>query len=60
MNGGQSVRIANPKIIKSLEKNARKIINLLHRGIRFTPTQADVLRIEKIMFEELQKNRSST
>lgn len=41
------VKIADPKIIKELEKNARKIIKLLHRGIHFTPTQPDVTRIEK-------------
>lgn len=52
--GGQPVRIADPKIIQELEKNARKIINLLRRGVRFTPTQPDVIRIEKIMLAELQ------
>lgn len=38
IKGGQPVKIANPKIIQEMEKNARKIINLLHRGVRFTPT----------------------
>ncbi len=51
--GGQAVRIADPKLIQELEKNARKIIALLRRGVRFTPTQPDVNRIEKIMLEEL-------
>ena len=41
IKGGQPVRIADPKLIQELEKNARKIINLLHRGVRFTPTQPD-------------------
>ena len=54
IKGGQPVRIADPKLIQELEKNARKIINLLHRGVRFTPTQPDIIRIEKIMLEELQ------
>lgn len=54
IKGGQPVRIADPKLIQALEKNAKKIINLLHRGVRFTPTQPDVIRIEKIMLEELQ------
>lgn len=54
IKGGQPVRIADPKLIQALEKNAKKIINLLHRGVRFTPTQSDVIRIEKIMLEELQ------
>lgn len=54
IKGGQPVRISDPKLIHELEKNARKIINLLHRGMRFTPTQPDIIRIEKMMLEELQ------
>ncbi len=54
MKGGQPVRMADPRIIQELEKNAKKIVNLLHRGVRFTPTQPDIIKIEKIMLEELQ------
>lgn len=54
IKGGQPVRIADPKLIQELEKNAKKIINLLHRGVRFTPTQPDIIKIEKVMLEELQ------
>ncbi|MCM1104099.1 MAG: hypothetical protein NC409_08315 [Clostridium sp.] len=54
MKGGQPVRIANPKLIQELEKTAKKVINLLHRGVRFTPTQPDIIKIEKIMLAELQ------
>lgn len=53
IKGGQPVRIADPKLIQELEKTARKVINLLHRGVRFTPTQPDVNRIEQIMLAEL-------
>jgi len=52
IKGGQHVRIADPKKVRELEKTALKILNLLHRGIRFTPTQADIIRIEKMMLEE--------
>lgn len=55
IKGGQPVRIADPKIIQKMEKNAKKVINLLHRGVRFTPTQPDVIKIEKMMLAELQK-----
>ena len=54
VKGGQAVRIADPKVILELEKTARKIIKLLHRGVRFTPTQPDVLKIERLMIEELK------
>lgn len=48
IKGGQAVRIADPNVIAELEKVAHKIINLLHRGVRFTPTQPDVLHIEQL------------
>ena len=57
MKGGQPVRVTNPKIIQEMEKNAKKIIGLLHRGVRFMPTQPDVLNIEKIMLDELKADR---
>ncbi len=58
IKGGQPVRITDPKIIQEMEKNAKKIINLLHRGVRFTPTQPDVIKIEKIMLDELKSCRA--
>lgn len=56
IRGGQPVYIANPKIVQELEKTARKVIKLLRRGIRFTPTQPDVRRIERLMLDELQSD----
>lgn len=52
IKGWQQVRIADPKMIKELEKTANKIIRLLHNGVKFTPTQPDIKKIEKIMIEE--------
>lgn len=58
IKSGQPVKIADPKIIQEMKK-AKKIINLLRRGIRFTPTQPNSIRIEKIMLEELQESEKS-
>ncbi len=55
IKGNQPVRIADPKVVQDLEKNAYKIRNLLHRGVRFTPTQPDIIRIEEIMLTELRE-----
>ena len=52
IRGGQEVYVADPKVVIELEKTAKKIINLLRRGIRFTPTQPAVERIEKMMLDE--------
>jgi hypothetical protein len=53
IRGGQEVRIADPKVIADLDKNAKKVLSLLRHGVRFTPTQPDALRIEKLMLDEL-------
>jgi len=52
IRGGQAVYIADPKVVAELGRTAKKIINLLKRGVRFTPTQPDVLVIEKQMQQE--------
>ena len=49
IRGGQAVYVADPKLVAELEKTAKKIINLLKRGVRFTPTQPNILAIEKLM-----------
>ncbi len=55
IRNGQLVYVSDPKVKLDIEKTARKIIKLLRRGIRFTPTQPDVNRIERIMAAELQQ-----
>ncbi|MCI9144106.1 MAG: hypothetical protein HFH87_16060 [Lachnospiraceae bacterium] len=59
IKGGQSVKISDPAIIRELEKAARRVIKLLRRGIRFTPTQPDSMHIEKVMLEELSVSPTS-
>jgi hypothetical protein len=54
IRGGQEVRIADPKVIADLEKNAKKVLSLLRHGVRFTPTQPDVFNIETLMLSELK------
>lgn len=57
IRGGQPVYIADPNIVSSLEKNSAKIIGLIRRGIKFTPTQPDALHIETIMLDEYQAEK---
>lgn len=58
IRGGQPVYIADPKVVQELEKTARKVIKLIRRGIKFTPTQPDVNRIERLMLEELRSEET--
>lgn len=53
IKGGQVVRIADPNKIREIEKQAKKVIKLFRLGIKFTPTQPDVVRIENIMLSEI-------
>ncbi len=53
IRGGQPVRIANTDIVADIERSARRVVILLRQGVHFTPTQPDVLRIEKMMVDEM-------
>lgn len=55
IRGGQAVRIADIKVIADIERSARRVIILLRQGVKFTPNQPDILRIENIMLNELNK-----
>ena len=46
------MEIKDLKKLAAIEKNANKIINLIRRGVKFTPTQPNIMRIEKILAEE--------
>ncbi|MCM1186022.1 MAG: hypothetical protein NC251_03055 [Lachnoclostridium sp.] len=50
------MEIRDPKKLLAIEKNAREIVKLIRHGVKFTPTQPDSVRIEKLMIEELSKD----
>jgi|LSQX01.1.fsa_nt_gb hypothetical protein len=49
------MEIKDPKTIQGIEDTAVKIIKLLKRGIKFTPTQPDIIKIERIMLSEVSQ-----
>lgn len=53
---GQPFKISNPEIIKDIERSARRVIILIRHGVKFTPTQPDVQRIEEIMLSYEMEN----
>lgn len=55
IRGGQPVRIADTKLLSELESTASNSISLIRRGVKFTPTQPDANRIEKLMQDEMLK-----
>ncbi len=50
------MEIKDPKKLSAIEENANGIIKLMRHGVKFTPTQPDIIRIEKLMLEELKKD----
>lgn len=50
------MEIKDPKKISSIENNAKEIIKLIRHGVKFTPTQPDVLKIEHMMIEKLNQS----
>lgn len=50
--GGDPVYIDSERLVAELERNAAHVIGLIRRGIKFTPTQPDALRIERMMLAE--------
>lgn len=57
IRGGQPVKIADTKVVADIERSARRVAILLRRGVKFTPTQPDILRIEQLMLEELNNEQ---
>ena len=53
------MQIKDPKKLSAIEDNAKDIIKLIRHGIKFTPTQPDVIRIEKLMLTELKNIKTS-
>lgn len=50
------MEIKDPKKLYAVEENAKNIIKLIKHGIKFTPTQPDIIRLESLMLQELKKN----
>ena len=40
---GNHMVLANEHVIKDVEQKARKVVAMLKRGVKFTPTQPDVI-----------------
>ena len=54
------MEIKDTKKLADIEKNAKNIINLMRRGVKFTPTQPNIMRIEKILIKELESEKKDS
>ena len=44
---GNPMKITSEHSAKEIERKARKVLGMLKRGVKFVPTQADVLKIQE-------------
>ena len=51
------MEIKDVKKLENIKKNAKNIIKLMRHGVKFTPTQPDVIRIENILIKELEADQ---
>jgi len=49
---GNHLMVTSEKTIRIIEKKARKVVGMLKRGVKFTPTQPDVIAILKKLQQE--------
>lgn len=49
---GTHLMLTSEHVVKEIERKARKVIGMLKRGVKFTPTQPDILSI----LEKLKEN----
>lgn len=49
--GGNHLMLTSDREAAIILRKARRTINMIHRGIRFTPTQPDVLKIEAALLK---------
>ncbi|WP_315274067.1 type III toxin-antitoxin system CptIN family toxin [Selenomonas sputigena] len=52
---GNHLMLTSEHEIKILEKKARKVLKLIRHGVKFLPTQPDVMRIYRILCEKAQR-----
>ena len=53
IRAGMPVVISGEKIDRKIEKDAKRVIMMFRRGMRFFPDQPDAMRIEQMMLDEL-------
>lgn len=49
---GNHLMLTSEHTVKEIEQKARKVMGMLKRGVKFTPTQADVMKIIENLTEK--------
>ena len=55
---GNHLMLTSEHTVREIEQKARKVVGMLKRGIKFTPTQPDVMAIlEKLRIQEKSQGK---
>lgn len=57
--GNKPLTLVNEKDRKIIEQKAKRILNLINHGIKFTPMQADVIKIKHALLQELKSEKET-
>lgn len=49
---GNHLMLTSEHTVKEIEQKARKVMGMLKRGVKFTPTQPDIMKIIKKLEEK--------
>ena len=49
---GNHLMLTSEHTVKEIEQKARKVMGMLKRGVKFTPTQTDIMKIIKKLEEK--------
>ena len=49
---GNHLMLSSEHTVKEIEQKARKVLGMLKRGVKFTPTQPDVMKIVEKLTEK--------
>lgn len=52
MIAGNHLKVTSEQEIQIINRKAKKILAMLKHGVKFSPTQPDVLKIEKCLIEK--------
>ena len=55
---GNHLRLTSEHTIKTIERKARRVLGMLKRGVKFTPTQPDIMKIyDKLVLKTFTDNK---
>ena len=49
---GNHLKVTSEQEVAEINRKARKVLGMLKRGVKFTPTQPDIFKIQEILLNK--------